>query len=43
MNAVIETNDLGKQDAAREAVAAWVRPHLFTPLHQSLPITTATP
>jgi len=29
--------------AAREAVAAWVRPHLFTPLHQSLPITTATP
>jgi hypothetical protein len=29
--------------AAREAVTAWVRPHLFTPLHQSLPITTATP
>src|SRR6202023_706244 len=29
--------------AAREALAAWVRPHLFTPLHQSLPITTATP
>jgi hypothetical protein len=29
--------------AAREAVTAWVRPHFFTPLHQSLPITTATP
>jgi hypothetical protein len=29
--------------AAREAVTAWVRPHLFTPLQQSLPITTATP
>lgn len=29
--------------AAREVVTAWVRPHLFTPLHQSLPITTATP
>jgi len=29
--------------AAREAVTAWVRPHLFTALHQSLPITTATP
>ena len=29
--------------AARVAVSAWVRPYLFTPLHQSLPITTATP
>ncbi len=29
--------------AAREAVTVWVRPHLFTPLHQSLPITAATP
>src|SRR5690349_6114387 len=29
--------------AAREVVAAWVRPHLFTPLHLSLPITAATP
>lgn len=29
--------------AAREVVTAWVRPHLFTPLHQSLPITSATP
>ena len=29
--------------AAREVVTAWVRPHLFTPLHLSLPITTATP
>jgi hypothetical protein len=29
--------------AAREAVTAWVRPHLFTPLHRSLPITGATP
>lgn len=29
--------------AAREAVTAWVRPYLFTPLHLSLPITTATP
>ena len=29
--------------AVREAVTAWVRPHLFTALHQSLPITTATP
>jgi ABC-type transport system involved in multi-copper enzyme maturation permease subunit len=29
--------------AAREVVTAWVRPYLFTPLHQSLPITTATP
>jgi hypothetical protein len=29
--------------AVREAVTAWVRPHLITPLHQSLPITTATP
>ena len=29
--------------AVREAVAAWVRPHLFTPLYQSLPITAATP
>jgi hypothetical protein len=29
--------------AAREIVTAWVRPNLFTPLHLSLPITTATP
>jgi len=29
--------------AAREVVTAWVRPYLFTPLHLSLPITTATP
>jgi len=29
--------------AAREVVTAWVRPHLFTPLHLSLPITSATP
>jgi hypothetical protein len=29
--------------AAREAVTAWVRPYLFTPLHQSLPITALTP
>jgi ABC-type transport system involved in multi-copper enzyme maturation permease subunit len=29
--------------AAREVVAAWVRPYLFTPLHLSLPITTVTP
>ena len=29
--------------AAREVVTAWVRPHLFTPLHLGLPITTATP
>jgi len=29
--------------AVREAVTAWVRPHLFTALQQSLPITTATP
>jgi hypothetical protein len=28
--------------AAREAVTAWVRPYLFTLLHLSLPITTAT-
>jgi hypothetical protein len=29
--------------AAREVVTAWVRPYLLTPLHKSLPITTATP
>jgi hypothetical protein len=29
--------------AAREVVTAWVRPHLFTPLHLSLPITATTP
>jgi hypothetical protein len=29
--------------AVREAVTAWVRPYLFTPLQQSQPITTATP
>ena len=29
--------------AAREVVTAWVRPYLLTPLHKSLPITSATP
>jgi len=29
--------------AVREAVTAWVRPYLFTPLQQNLPITAATP
>src|SRR4029077_7621347 len=29
--------------AVRRAVAAWVPPHLFPALHQTLPITTATP
>jgi hypothetical protein len=29
--------------ALREIVAAWVRPNLMVPFHQSLPITSATP
>jgi hypothetical protein len=29
--------------AVREIVTRWVRPYLFTPIHQSLPITTASP